>query len=52
MVRMKAFFTTSLAGAVAVACADSRGALASAAEKQNVHKAEKGRQDLGVIRHY
>jgi hypothetical protein len=34
MVRMKAFFTTSLAGAEPVDCANSNDALASTANKQ------------------
>jgi hypothetical protein len=49
---MNAFFTINLAGGVVVACAKIGDPLANTANKQNVHKAEKGRQDLGVIRHY
>jgi hypothetical protein len=49
---MKAFFTTSFAGAVAGACANTRAALASAANKQNVLNVETRRQGLGVMRHY
>jgi len=52
MVRITAFFNTSLAGAATVVCAEISHAFASTANKQNVPNVEIRREGLGVIRHY